>query len=96
MMNPTQNRPTVATLLVAFLVSLLNAGLTLIPASVPPELVASGYTLAVAVIAIAVGKAAQGQFLGGWLGETAPWSHDAHVAAVEQARREGQVTTTDG
>ena len=95
-MNPSTNRPTVATLLTAFAVSVLNALLNLIPASVPPELVASGYTLAVAVIAIAVGKAAQGQLLKGWLGETAPWSHDAHMAAVEQARAEGRVTTTDG
>jgi len=94
-MNPSTNRPTVATLLVAFVVSLLNAALTFIPPAVPPEVVATGYTLAIAVIAIGVGKVAQGELLGGWLGETAPWSYEAHMEAVEQARVEGRVTTTD-
>ena len=95
-MNPTNNRPTVATLLTAFLVSILSAASTLIPPTVPPEVVATGMTLAIAVIAIGVGKAAQGQWLSGWLGETAPWSYEAHLQAVEQARAEGRVTTTDG
>ena len=95
-MNPSTNRPTVATLLVAFVVSLLNAALTFIPPAVPPEVVATGYTLAIAVIAIGVGKVAQGELLGGWLGETAPWSDEAHMEAVEEARTWArQVTTTD-
>ena len=95
-MNPSTNRPTVATLLTAFAVSVLNALLNLIPASVPPEVVATGYTLAIAVIAIGVGKVAQGELLGGWLGETAPWSYEAHMEAVEEARKWArQVTTTD-
>lgn len=84
-MNPTTNRPTVATLLVAFAVSLLNALIDFIPPSVAPEVVATGYTLATAVIAIGIGKAAQGELLKGWLGETAPWSHDAHQRAVADA-----------
>ena len=94
-MNPSTNRPTVATLLVAFVVSLLNAALTFIPPAVPPEVVATGYTLLVAVVGIGVGKVAQGEWLSGWLGETAPWSYEAHMEAVEQARVEGRVTTTD-
>ena len=95
-MNPSTNRPTVATLLTAFAVSVLNALLNLIPASVAPEVVATGYTLAIAVIAIGVGKVAQGELLGGWLGETAPWSYEAHMEAVEEARKWArQVTTTD-
>lgn len=84
-MDPTTNRPTVATLLTAFAVSLLNAVLDFIPPGVPAEVVAAGYTLAIAVIAIGIGKAAQGQLLKGWLSETAPWSHDAHQRAVAEA-----------
>lgn len=91
-MNPSTNRPTVATLLVAFAVSVLSALADLIPPSVPVEVVATGYTLTVAVVAVAVGKAAQGQLLAGWLGETAPWSHEAHERAVAEA--EGKVVWT--
>ena len=95
-MNPSNNRPTVATLLTAFLVSILTALSGLIPPTVPPEVVATGMTLAIAVVAIGVGKAAQGEFLSGWLGETAPWSYEAHMEAVEEARKWArQVTTTD-
>ena len=86
-MDPSTNRPTVATLLVAFAISLLNALLDFVPPTVPPEVVATGYTLLTAVIAIGIGKVAQGQLLAGWLGETAPWSHEAHERAVEQARQ---------
>ena len=86
-MNPSTNRPTVATLLVAFIVSLLNALLDVIPPTVAPEVVAAGYTLALAVIAIGIGKAAQGELFGGWLSETAPWSAESHERAVEQARK---------
>ncbi len=94
-MNPSTNRPTVATLLVAFAVSLLNALLDLVPPTVPPEIVATGYTLLVAVIAIGIGKAAQGEVLKGWLSETAPWSYEAHRQAVEDAAGTSTVTWTD-
>ena len=93
-MDPTRNRPTVATLLTAFAISLLNALLDFIPPSVPAEVVAAGYTLAIAVIAIGIGKAAQGQLFGGWLGETAPWSHEAHERAVAEARQDPTVVWT--
>lgn len=93
-MNPTTNRPTLATLLTAFVVAVLSALADLIPPSVPTEVVASGYTLAVAVVAVAVGKAAQGQLLKGWLGANAPWSGPAHDAAVEQAARNARVVWT--
>jgi hypothetical protein len=95
-MNPSTNRPTVATLLTAFLVSALTAAQTFIPPWVPPELVATGYTLLIALIGIGVGKAAQGQFLGRWLGETAPWSAEAHARAVaEAAGQDVTVVLTD-
>lgn len=95
-MNPTTNRPTIATLLTAFAVSVLSALVDLIPASVPAGLVGSGYTFAVAVAAVAIGKAAQGQLFGGWLSETAPWSAPAHEEAVRQAKTGHVVwTSTD-
>ena len=79
------NRPTVGTLVVAFATALLGWALEAVPATVPTEVVATGYVLAAAAVAVAVGKAAQGQIGKRWLEDEAPWAHDTHAAAVAYA-----------
>ena len=79
----SRERPTIATLTVAFLVTVANWLAEFIPSSVPTEVVNAGYALAVALVAFGVGKVAQGQLP--WLNKTAPWAHDTHAAAVAYA-----------
>lgn len=56
---PSTNVPTLATLAVAFLTALVTWALDAIPATVPDEVVGSGYVLVTAAVAVAVGKLAQ-------------------------------------
>lgn len=84
-MKASRERPTIAALLVAFTTSLLTWAMTALPDSVPSEVATSGYVLVVGLVAVAVGKAAQGQLLGRWLGAKAPWAHDTHQSAVAYA-----------
>ena len=75
----TRERPTLGALAVAFLISLLNWVVDLVPPSVPGEVVASGYALVALAIAVLVGQAVQR------LGERAPWAADSHAATVTYA-----------
>ena len=75
----SRNRPTLGTLLTAFLVSLVTWAWTLLPDTIPVEVATSGYALAVAVVAYLVGQAVQ------HLGDRAPWADDTHRAAVAYA-----------
>ena len=59
-MNPTQNAPTVATLVVAFATTLLNWAAESIDA--PAEVEAAGLALAVALVALAAGRITQRYF----------------------------------
>ena len=79
------NRPTIGALVVAFTTALMGWALELVPDTVPTEVSATGYVLAVTVVAVAVGKAAQGEVLRSWLEAEAPWAHDNHAAAVAYA-----------
>lgn len=83
--DPSRERPTIATLLVAFLTGLVTWGFDYIPDAVPDQVTGPGYVLVLAVLAIAVGKAAQGEWFKGLLEATAPWAHDTHTAAVSYA-----------
>lgn len=58
-LDPRTNVPTVAALAVAFVTKLLDWATAVLPDTVPDGVVESGYTLAVAVAAVAVGKLAQ-------------------------------------
>lgn len=78
-MDPHRNRPTLATLLTAFVTALLSWALTAVPESWPNEVTASGYALALAVVAVVIGRAAQ------VVGRHAPWAADTHTAAVAYA-----------
>jgi len=80
---PDRNRPTIATLITGVVVALLNWGLTFVPEGVPEEVTSSGYALAIAVVSLFLGKAAQGQL--GFLKKKAPWTHDMHQAALVEA-----------
>lgn len=80
-----RNRPTIATLVIAFLVTVINWLVDYLPDVIPTEVVTSGYALVVALLALAVGKIAQGELLGEWLGQTSPWAHQTHAAATAYA-----------
>lgn len=58
-LDPRTNVPTLAALVVAFLVTLTDWASSVIPDTVPAEVVAAGHTLVVAIVAVAVGKLAQ-------------------------------------
>lgn len=83
--DPSRERPTIGTLATAFTTAMLTWLAGLVPDTVPPEVATTGYALAVALVAVAIGKAAQGQILSRWLGAKAPWSSDTHQAAVAYA-----------
>lgn len=83
--DPSRERPTIGALLVAFLTALVTWGFDYLPDGIPAEVSGSAYVLVLALIAIAVGKAVQGQWLKGLLDANAPWAHDTHAAAVAYA-----------
>lgn len=78
-LSPSQNRPTLATTLAAFLAALAGWGVDSLPASIPGEVIGTGYALVLLVIGLVVGQAVQ------WLGRNAPWAANTHAAAVAYA-----------
>lgn len=91
--SPDHNRPTLGTLVVGFLVSLVTWGYRALPDGVPSEVAISGYALAIAVVALAVGQAVQR------VGDRAPWADETHRMAVayalslDPAHHEGELET---
>jgi hypothetical protein len=83
--DPKTNVPTVATLAVAFLSALLHWAMTALPAGIPAEVVGTGYTLGLALIAVVVGKIAQ-HFT--WAADTVDGIMDAETVIADAEGRE--------